>query len=301
MGTSNVTLYAIYSKEITVTYKYYNNQTTTETKTVYNKTTSATFTLKEALGTPEGYTFRGWSETDAANATVLTESKVTLTASKTYCASYETTVEATFHYCYSEANKIYAYTYGTTTTTGRKYMGYAGAIVHSEIVVPDIVKNNGNYYSTEYGGVAIEPSSTDGVTPTTEHTVYYAFYQGPLTYYYYDGINHISSTTNKNVILNGTKATIKIDNVPTPSKYDEAEYKGWSWKKDSVEDRKPAQTSVTELYAYYKKTITATFNYHNGTEAASETATATRIYISQAVDTIPNVINNEITIPDVVK
>ena len=43
-----------------------------------------------------GYTFRGWSETDAANATVLTGTTVTLSASKTYYASYQTTVTATF-------------------------------------------------------------------------------------------------------------------------------------------------------------------------------------------------------------
>ena len=52
MGTNNITLYAIYSKTITATFKYYNNQSESINKTIYNRETTATLTTKGAIGTP---------------------------------------------------------------------------------------------------------------------------------------------------------------------------------------------------------------------------------------------------------
>ena len=101
MRSSNITLYAIYSKTIAGSFKYYNNQTKTVSKTIYNNATvSVSITAPEALGTPEGYTFRGWSKDSKGNATInIGASKsVTLTANTTFYASYQKTVTATFYY-----------------------------------------------------------------------------------------------------------------------------------------------------------------------------------------------------------
>ena len=302
MGTNNVTLYAIYKKEITVTYKYYNNQTTTEKKTIYNKTTNSEITLKGELGTPSGYTFRGWSTSENADATVLTETKITLTSNTTYYASYQKTVTATFHYCNANGN-IYTYKYGTTTADGTQYLSYKNEVKNTNITIPDILKNNGNYYNVKYKGVAITTSSTTSVTPTTGNTIYYAFYQGTITYYYYNGSAHTSSTATRTITLDGTKPVCTVDKQPTPSAYDGATYKGWTISNTSINGntRTPNATSSANLYAYYQKTVTATFNYYNGTAKASTTAEAIKTYISKAVNTTPNIVNSNITIPDVVK
>ena len=300
MGTSNVTLYAIYKKDIAVTFKYYNNQSKTINSTVYNKTTSANITAPEALGTPSGYTFRGWTESESGNAEVkVSASKaVNVTQSKTYYASYQKTVTATFHYCNAKDN-IYTYTYGTTTASGIQYLNYKGAKTESTITIPDVVKSNGNYYGVQYKGVSNKASTASSVSATTANTTYYAYYQGTITYYYYNGTSHTSSTATRTIVLDGSKPVCTVDKTPTPSAYDGAIYKGWSISNTAITSRTPSGTSSASLYAYYQKTVTATFNYYNGTAKTSTTAGATRTYISKAGGV--NTVNANITVPDAVK
>ena len=109
MGTSNVTLYAIYSKTLTGTFKYYNNQTKTVPTTIYNTATKGAITAPAALGTPSGYTFRHWSTATAANAakTVAASGSITISANTTYYASYQQTVTATFYYHPGKINMQY--------------------------------------------------------------------------------------------------------------------------------------------------------------------------------------------------
>ena len=300
MGTSNVTLYAIYKKDIAVTFKYHNDQSKTINSTVYNKTTSANITAPEALGTPSGYTFRGWTEGESGNSAVkVSASKaVTLTQNKTYYASYQKEVTATFHYCNAKDN-IYTYTYGTTTASGIQYLNYKGVKTESTITIPDVVKSNGNYFNVQYKGVSNKASTASSVSVTTANTTYYAYYQGTITYYYYNGTDHTSSTATKTIVLDGSKPVCTVDKVPTPGAYDEAEYKGWSISNTAITPRAPNGTSSAILYAYYQKTVTATFNYHNGTAKTSTTADATRIYISKSGGI--NTVNANITVPDAVK
>lgn len=56
---------------------------------------------------------------------------------------------------------------------------------------------------------------------------------------------------------------------------------------------------MTALYAYYQKTVNATFNYYDGSKAASVIAENTRTYISKSGGV--NTINTNITIPDAAK
>ena len=67
IGESNITIYAIFSKEIKVTYSY-NNETKIESKLIYNKEASVNLiTLEEQE--KEGYTFKEWNTKEDGTGT----------------------------------------------------------------------------------------------------------------------------------------------------------------------------------------------------------------------------------------
>lgn len=288
MGTSNVTLYAIYKKEITATYHYYNNASSTETKTVYNKTTSATFTLPSiANQTVSGvvYTGRGWSTQESANATVVSGTTITISANDDYYASYSGTVEATFYYN-SGNNSISSpsTTMSSVRASGTKLMNYKGTYINGNITVPTVVQNSTGYMATTYQGVSIAKNSTTIVsktTVTTANTTYYAYYSKTVTYYYYNGSSQTSSTGTIRTLSDGSKYSNSAVNTPSPSAYDGATFKYWSSSNSNGVKVNLESTMVTSLYAYYEKTITATCYYYNGTTKTSTKATGIKSYISK--------------------
>ena len=298
MPANDVTLYAIYSKTLTATFNYYNSKSETKSVTIYNNATSGSITSPSALGTPSGYTFRHYSTSNAANAskTIDANSAVVLTSNQTYYASYQKTVTLNFYY--HSGTDTYANTQTSTTATGVQYLGYNNAIVNSTVSIPSAVTGSTGYYGTTYKGVSTVNSTTP-ISVNTGTTNYYAYYQVGITYYYYNGSAHTTGTGTRTAYSNGTNYVTSVNITPTPSAYDGASFKGWSYTNDSVNDRNPAYTAMTALYAYYQKTVTATFNYYDGSKAASATAGNTRTYISKSGGV--NTINTNITIPDVAK
>ena len=298
MPAKDVTLYAIYSKTLRATFNYYNSKSETKSVTIYNNATSGSITSPAALGTPSGYTFRHYSTSNAANAskTIDANSAVALTSNQTYYASYQKTVTLNFYY--HSGTDTYANTQTSTTATGVQYLGYNNAIVNSTVSIPSAVTGSTGYYGTTYKGV-LTVNSTTPISVNTGTTNYYAYYQVGITYYYYNGSAHTTGTGTRTAYSNGTNYVTSVNITPTPSAYDGASFKGWSYTNDSVNDRNPAYTAMTALYAYYQKTVTATFNYYDGSKAASATAGNTRTYISKSGGV--NTINTNITIPDVAK
>ena len=298
MPAGNVTLYAIYSKTLTATFNYYNSKSETKSVTIYNKATSGSITSPAALGTPSGYTFRHYSTSNAANAskTVDANSAVVLTSNQTYYASYQKTVTLNFYY--HSGTDIYANTQTSTTASGIQYLGYNNVIINSTVSIPSAVTGSTGYYGTSYKGVTASNSTTP-ISVNTGTTNYYAYYQATITYYYYNGSAHTTGTGTRTAYSNGTNYVTTASTAPTPSAYDGAAYKGWSYTNNSVNARTPTTTAMTALYAYYQKTVTATFNYYDGSKAASTTAGNTRTYISKSGGV--NTLNTNITIPDAAK
>ena len=295
MSTGNVTLYAIYSKTITGTFNYFNGTAATSTpvsQTIYNKTTQVTLkapTLANASKDSITYTARGWSTSNAANAIVNVASgaNVTLSSSATYYASYQATITATFYY--HGGTDQYAATQATTTASATRFMNYAGTYTQSNIAVPSAVSSSTGYYGTTYKGVSNAKSSGSMMTPTTANTAYYAVYNVGITYYYYDGSKHASSTATRTATTNGTTYSCSVNAEPKPSAYDGANFKWWSYdvnQAGSDYKRTPTTTASTSLYAVYEKSVTATFYYHTGDNItntqASTTASGIRNYISKS-------------------
>ena len=298
MPANDVTLYAIYSKTLTATFNYYNSKSEIRSITIYNNATSGSITSPAALGTPSGYTFRHYSTSNAANAskTIDANSAIVLTSNQTYYASYQKTVTLNFYY--HSGTDIYANTQTSTTASGIQYLGYNNVIINSNVGIPSAVTKSTGYYGTSYKGVTAANTTTP-ISINTGTTNYYAYYQATITYYYYNGSAHTTGTGTRTAYSNGTNYVTTASAAPTPSSYDGAAFKGWSYTNNSVNDRNPAYTAMTALYAYYQKTVNATFNYYDGSKAASITAGNTKTYISKSGGV--NTLNTNITIPDAAK
>ena len=309
---SGATLYAIFKKDITATYKYWNGSaatSTTKSATVYNKTTSATITAPTlANSSKDGitYTARGWSTSNTGNATIAVTSggSQTISANTTYYGAYQATITATFYY--HKGTDQYARAQTSVEASGIRYMNSSGAYINSNITIPTEVTASTGYYGTQYKGVASAVSSSTAVTPNTGTTKYYAFYNVEITYYYYNGSAHTSSTGIRTATTDGSTYSNKVDKEPTPSNYDGAAFSHWSYAVTKYSDdykRTPTTTAMLALYAVYQKTVTATFYYHGGTDQytatqTSTTATGTRYYISKSGGV--NTYNNNISIPSAV-
>ena len=271
MGPEDVTLYAIYRKQITATFNYYNGtQAAVKTSTgyMYNKLTTGqivTPTIENVVKDSVTYIPRGWSTANTANATinVVGGNSVTVSEGATYYASYTQTITATFYY---NANK-------TATSSAARYMNYQGTYIQSNIAIPTAVTTTAGPASTSYHHVGT--SKTGGaVTPTTGTLTYYAVYTKTVTatkyvynnssstatgtaYGYYDG-----TTTNASIGLGTT----------TLSGYT---FRGWSTSNAANAGITIAANGTasiinnTTYYASYTQTVTATFYYH-----ANKTATS---------------------------
>ena len=134
MQTSNVTLYAIFSKTITATFNYYDGETksTTLSGVAYNNQTSVSITAPSIANvTLDGktYTARGWSTNGEGNATINLKANETanLSSNTTYYASYTYTVTLSY-----DANGGSG---APSAQSGTAYMNYAGATIGADITI----------------------------------------------------------------------------------------------------------------------------------------------------------------------
>lgn len=275
-STGNRTYTAHFEKTVTATFKYYNNQIVTVTGKITDSATSVAVKAPAASGTPSGYTFRGWSTSSAANASVnaAASASVTISANMTYYASYSKNVTATFHYCTLAADN-YTYTNGaqkSAAASATQYLGYAGAVVNSNIAIPSAVTaSHGGASAQNYVGVSKDTNSASTVTPTTAYTKYYAVYTEPLKFYYYNGTNDTSTSVTRRMLSNGSTYSNSLSaSAPAPAAYDGAAFAWWSCDSgvsDSSSLRKPLETGVNSLYAVYKKNVSISYNANDGSEA----------------------------------
>jgi hypothetical protein len=92
-----------------------------------------------------------------------------------------------------------------------------------------------------------------------------------------------------------TDAAVFVADVPsTTSAYDSASFKNWTYDLNTIYDRTPTSTAATTLYAYYQKSVTATFWYYNN-GVASEKASGTKSYITNTSSM--KTVNGNITVP----
>ena len=298
-----VTLYAIWSKELTATFYSYNGTAQINTKVIgkiYNDEKSVEITsptIKNITKDNTTYIPRGWSKQETPNAQIeiANGANVTISEDISYYCSYSSQITATFYYSNGTVQE-------SKTSQATRYMSSNGDYIQNELSIPTEVISSKGAYGTKYIGIAKEANSTTAIEkPTTEQTVYYAFYNCTITYWYYNGSEHISTTATRRLTSNGTSYIGTVDNTPTPGAYDGVTFnKGnWSSSSTSIVKVNPATTDAINIYSYYEKTITATFNYYTSSGAAKAQASNIRKYISKNGGI--NTYNGNIAIPEVVK
>ena len=276
---ATITLYAIFSKTLTGTFKYYNDQTSTVTTKMYNNETDADINAPSALGTPNNYTFNGWSTSNVANpnSKVNAGASITLSADATYYASYNYTVSATYVY-YDTSS------YTSIVNTATAHMNYVGTNAGATPAVPNVGTPSG---WTNRGWTTGTSSDSTVVVPgdiTANATYYYTYsknvrvqkcvYNNSCSYTAYTPA-YLSSYNN------GTVKTASInlgttDNVSVNSTT--GTFRGWSTSNTANANIDVAKNAAAELssdgtyYASYSYTVTATKYVYNNT---SSTATGT--------------------------
>ena len=159
MGTEPVTLYAIYKKDITVTFVEYTDSgtvTKASTKTVYNTVTHADFPVTETAGW-SGWQNIGWTtETDAmADVNISSGAAYTTDKNVTLYARYRSTVTLSYD------------TSGSSMTldsqTKERYYNAAGNYAYPSYVVADapvLSKHSFVHWNVENGMVLDENENT---------------------------------------------------------------------------------------------------------------------------------------------
>ena len=303
VNTANTKYYAFYGS--TLTYYYYNGSAHTSSSTTKRARSNGTSYVCTVDSTPkpsayDGATFKWWSY-DATKTSSDYKREPNATGVAALYAVYEKSVTATFYYNSGDA---YSATQTSTTAKGTKnYVSKSGGVntYNGSISIPSAVTGSTGYYGTKYKGVSKSTNSSTAATVNTGTTKYYAYYDVGITYYYYNGSAHTSSTSTRRARSNGSTYVCTVDSKPTPSKYDSATFKWWSYdstKASTDYKREPNATAMTSLYAVYQRTITATFNYWNGSKATTATASGTRSYVSKSGGV--NTYQGNITIPSAV-
>ena len=149
MGTDNIILYAIYKKEITLTFIDYNGEektTRTERETAYNKNTTVTIEAPE-INRYTGWTAKYWTTGTEANAEETLANGGTIenaSENATYYARYTQSIEVSFNLNEGEGETP------ETIRGDREVNSYdVNTIINPEITMPE---TNASKVGYEFGG-----------------------------------------------------------------------------------------------------------------------------------------------------
>ncbi|MCL2785564.1 MAG: InlB B-repeat-containing protein, partial [Propionibacteriaceae bacterium] len=275
MPSADATLYAIYSKTLTVTLKDF-NQTAAATRTVpvtiYNKATSGSATLP-SVNTYTGWTSRGWSTAITGNSSVtVTSGAYTVSADSTLYGVYQRTLTLT-----------YDPDGGTPTPaawTGIQYTNsynISATVNPSMTLAPEITKKGFVFDGWVSSASGAKHAAGATVAPYTDTTMkaswtHESVAQFTLTY---NAAQNGGTTTAATVQLTAGAA---VPLTPTATKSGWT-FVGWNTNKDATTALTSLTmgTSNTTVYAIFSKTLTVTLKDYNGTAAATRTASV-RIY-----------------------
>ena len=287
MADSPITLYAVFKKDVTVT--YYNNSTSANSSTGYRyynngNVVNPSFTLGQAV--KDGWTARGWSTGSAGN------SGITYNNNATFSRDSNITLYGMYHQvitCSFISN-------GTVTLNGTRYYNSNGNTINASVTAPSGVSRSGWSWrgwsaagaTTANTNVAYNNGST--ISGLTNNATFYGLYYQSLSVTYYNGNTGASS-------IPGTRYYSSSGSVVNPTfTLTQNAMSGWSsrgWSTSSL-----ANASVTHssgktysydanltLYALYQRTL---YLYYNGNGATSgSTGTQSGInYLSASGSTI---------------
>ena len=274
MGTSNITLYAIYKKNVAATFYYYNSgiKNVSSSCDLYNNNTScsATVPLSTFKDTTSQYgsVYVGYGGLNSM-ATRVT-STVTLTNSTNYYVAYR---KAITEYSSGTSRTVYRNAFFTssnamntvlsTSSTGTSNLSNGNWTNNSVTWTFAGYATSNNTANKSYSSVAAAATSTA--------TSLYSLYTRSVaaTFYYYNGSAQatVSASGTQTANYSGSvvsQGTISIPSAVSSSKGpNSSTYKGISTSVSSTTVTSTVNTSQTKYYAIYNGTNTATFTKEN--------------------------------------
>ena len=167
-------LYAVFQKNITVT--YYNNSSSASSTTkqqYYNNSNIANPTFKLTVATVSGWNIRGWSTSSSSSGTISYNSGANFTRSSnvTLYASWSRTVTVTYYNNSSSAS----------TTSGTAYRGYKGDVAGVSFKLKQASKSGwsarGWTTSSSGGSSSIAYNDNTSFTRDSNVTLYGCYYR----------------------------------------------------------------------------------------------------------------------------
>lgn len=198
MDNSEISLYAVFKKDITVTKYNGSSSATTETKQQYYNNSNVenpSFTLSQTA--VSGWTVRGWSTSTAADASasVSNGGSVTLSDNATYYGLYQTTITLSY-------NGNGATSGSTAAQTGTRYWNSAGNYGNPSFTLRSSGFAKTSYSFTKWAmGSASGTQYAAGVSVTLNaNTVFYAIWEVARLSVYTNGTRNISLTGINDVV-----------------------------------------------------------------------------------------------------
>ena len=274
MGTSNVTLYAIYKKTLTGTFIDYNGSaksTRTVQATIYNNANSGSI-ITQSQYTYTGWTARGWSTDIAANAAV------TVASNTSYTISADTTL-------YGLYNRNLTLSYnpngGSSTPPNQTGAQYTNSYAISTFdnpgftLAPAITRSGYTFTGWAQGSAGGTKYAAGSSITISANTTMYATWGTGTTYtvtYNYSENGGTSATKTTDAVAQGAA----IDLTPTATKSGWT-FVGWNTNQNATAALTSLVMGTTSinLYAIYKKNLTGTFIDYNGTAKSTRTAQVT--------------------------
>lgn len=179
MADAPVTLYAVFTQNVTVT--YYDNTTTAKTSTkarYYNNGTIANPSFALSQASRSGWTARGWSTGTTGDAAITYNNGATFTRDSniTLYGMYQTTVTVTYYNNSATAS----------TTSGTRYYNSNGQVKNPSFTLTQAASSGWTargWSTTNSGSAGI--TYNNGATFTRDSNItLYGLYQQTITLYY---------------------------------------------------------------------------------------------------------------------
>ncbi len=266
MGTSNVTLYAIYSKTLTGTFYYGLSKASNTTKsvTIYNTATSGSITspANTANITYNSRTFTalGWrADTTATTASISANASVTISANTSYYQVYSGTLTLSYNANGGSSTP-------TSQTTTQYYNSNGSASSHNFTLADAISRTGYTFSKWAQGSTSGTQYSAKATASISANTTFYAIWTANTFIVSFDANGGTCATASKNVTFDST-----YGELPTATRTGYTS-KGW-FTATSGGNQVTSSTKVTTasnhtLHAQWTaNTYTLTFNVNKPSSA----------------------------------
>ena len=291
MESSDVTLYAIYKKDVTATFYYYGSSSswwgsssgsiknTSASCTMYNTATSCNVTVPlstfNSTTSQYGASYVGYGALNTIGTS--TSSSLSLSDSATYYAAYSKSIT---EYVGGSSRTIYRNAFFTSTSAMSTVLS-TSSMGTTNLTTSSYTANSTTYswngYATSSSSSSSTYSSVSAAATSTTTTLYTLYTRSVTATFYYYGSSSSwwgtgsqqSTTASGNQIANYKGDGVGEGSITVPSAVTSSTgpgsraYAGVSTSTSSSTTTSTVNTSQTKYYAVYSSSLTATFTKEN--------------------------------------